>query len=76
MENHTPPNTIRNSIENNSTKLDRNEKITVSKGSEASSFQLLVREVDNFPDYSDRICHDSRVPLRVDRAQGRSSELA
>ena len=58
MENHTPPNIISNSIENNSTKLDRNEKITVSKGSEASSFQLLVREVDNFPDYSDRICQN------------------
>ena len=56
MENYTPPNTVLNSIENNSTKLDRNEKITISKGSEASSFQLLVREVDNFPDYSDRIC--------------------
>lgn len=28
------------------------------RGSVASSFQLLVREVDNFPDYSDRICQN------------------
>ena len=76
MENFTSPNTVSNSIENSSAKLNKNEKITVSTSSEASSFQLLVREVDNFPDYSARICHDSRVPLRVDRAQGRSSELA
>ena len=58
MENHTPPNTVFNIIENNSTKLNQNEKITVSTSSEASSFQLLVREVDNFPDYSDRICQN------------------
>ena len=56
MENHTPPNTISNSIENNSTKLNQNGKITVPTSSEASSFQLLVCEVDNFTDYSDRIC--------------------
>lgn len=56
MEDHTPPNTVFNSIENNSIKLNQNEKITVSTSSKASSFQLLVREVDNFPDYSDRIC--------------------
>ena len=56
MENHTPPNIISNSIENNSTKLNQNEKITISTSSKASSFQLLVHEVDNFPDYSDRIC--------------------
>lgn len=75
MEDLTSPNIISNSIKKNSTKL-KNEKITISTSLKASSFQLLVREVDNFPDYSDRICHDSRVPLRVDRAQGRSSELA
>ena len=58
MENFTSPNTVRNSIKNNFTKLNKNEKTTVGKSSEASSFQLLVREVDNFPDYSDRICQN------------------
>lgn len=58
MENLTSPNIISNSIENNSTKLNQNEKITISTSSMASSFQLLVREVDNFPDYSDRICQN------------------
>ena len=56
MENLTSPNIIYNSIENNSTKLNQNEKITISTSSKASSFQLLVREINNFPDYSDRIC--------------------
>ena len=58
MENFTSPNTVSNNIENSSAKLNKNEKITVSTSSEASSFQLLVREVDNFPDYSDRICQN------------------
>ncbi|MEM7554802.1 MAG: acyl carrier protein [Cyanobacteria bacterium P01_A01_bin.84] len=38
--------------------LNQNKKITVSTSSKGSSFQLLVREVDNFPDYSDRICQN------------------
>ena len=64
MENSTSGNTISNSIEDNSfeianfTELNQNGKITITTSSETQSFNLLVREVDNFQNYSERICQN------------------
>ena len=64
MENHTSPNIISNSIGDNSleiansTKLKQNDKTTISTSFETQNFKLLASEVNNFQEYSDRICQN------------------
>jgi acyl carrier protein len=64
MENSTSENIISTRIEDNSleiantTKIKQNDRTAISTSSKTQSFELLVGEVDNFQDYSDRICQN------------------
>lgn len=64
MENSTSLNIILSSIEDNSletansTKSEQNDKTIISTSSETQSLKLLALEVDNFQEYSDRICQN------------------
>ena len=62
MENSTSENIISTSIGDNSleiantTKIKQNDRTAISTSSKTQSCELLMCEVDNFQDYSDRIC--------------------
>jgi acyl carrier protein len=64
MENSTSAKIISTSIEDNSleienaTKTKQNDRIAISRSSKTKGFGLLMYEVDNIQDYSERICHD------------------
>jgi hypothetical protein len=64
MENSTSANIISTSIEDNSleiantTKIKQNDKTAISRSSKTKGFELLMYEVDNIQDYSDRICQN------------------
>lgn len=64
MENSTSENIISTSIGDNSfeivntTKIKQNDRTAISTSSKTQSCELLVYEVDNFQDYSDRICQN------------------
>ncbi|NJR46792.1 MAG: acyl carrier protein [Hyellaceae cyanobacterium CSU_1_1] len=62
MKNSTSAKIISTSIGDNSleiantTKIKQNDRTAISTSSKTQSCELLVYEVDNFQDYSDRIC--------------------
>jgi acyl carrier protein len=64
MDNNTPSNIISTTIEDNSldianhAELKQNGKIKTTFKSKTQSCELLMYEVDNFQDYSDRICQN------------------
>jgi acyl carrier protein len=64
MENSTSENIISTSIGDNfleitnTTKIKQNDRTAISTSSKTQSCELLVYEVDNFQDYSDRICQN------------------
>jgi hypothetical protein len=64
MNNSTSAKIISTSIGDNSfeianiTKTKQNDRTAISTNSKTQSFELLMYEVDNFQDYSDRICQN------------------
>jgi acyl carrier protein len=64
MDNNTPSNIISTTIEDNSldianhTELKQNGKAETTFKSKTQSCELLMYEVDNIQDYSDRICQN------------------
>jgi hypothetical protein len=42
----------------NATKTKQNDRTAISRSSKNKGFELLMYEVDNIQDYSERICHD------------------
>jgi acyl carrier protein len=64
MNNHTSPNIIHGTVQGNSLEIanykdpKRNKDIITIWSSKTQSFELLMNEVDNFPDFSLQICQN------------------